>query len=99
MYDSAFIDIRCPFCGKTSEIECQTKQLDRCLDVWRKGDFVGDKTLQYLECIADCQSKECMDYKKNIIGFQSGFGRIFYVNIILNEGIITGEYEIKYTSE
>lgn len=99
MFDSAYIDIKCPYCGQKSEIECQTKELDCSLDVWRKGDFVGDKTLTHLDCIADCRSKECMDFEEKRIGYRSGFGRMFYVNVKLEDGIVTGEYEITDASE
>lgn len=94
MFDSAYIDIKCPFCGQTSEIECQTKELYCNLDVWRKGEFVGDKMLSKLECIADCHSKECTEYTDKKDGYHSGFGRMFEVDVKLNEGIVTGEYEI-----
>ena len=94
MFDSAYIDIKCPFCGQISGIECQTKELDCNLDVWRKGQFVGDITLSKLNCIADCLSDECKDYEEKNRGYRSGFGRMFEVDVKLSLGIVTGEYQI-----
>ena len=99
MFDSAWIDIKCPYCGQTSKIECQTKELDCTLECWNKGDFVGDKTLPYLECIADCHSDECMDWQTKKDGYRSGFGRMFFVNVKLDEGVVTGDYEITDASD
>lgn len=93
MFDSVRIDIKCPFCGNTSEIECQTKELDCQMHGWRKGDFVSDK-FNYLKTIADCLSEECIDYVYKEIGYHSGFGRVFYVKVILEKGVVTGEFEI-----
>jgi len=93
LFDSVIIEIKCPFCGKTSEIKCQTKELDCYMQVWRKGDFVSEK-FNYLQTIANCLSKECIDYVDKEIGYHSGFGRGFYVKVILEKGVVTGEYEI-----
>ena len=54
MFDSVKIDIKCPYCGKTSEMEAQTKELDCNLEVWKKGDFVTDK-FNELDCLTDCE--------------------------------------------
>lgn len=94
MFDSAWIDIKCPYCGQTSKIECQTKELDCTLERWEQGDFVGDKSVSHLECVADCHSDQCMAWQTKADGYRSGFGRMFEVIVILDEGVITGEYDI-----
>lgn len=94
MFDSVRINIKCPYCQKESEIECQTKELDCVMHSWKKGDYVGTKKHNYLTCIADCHSKECVDWRYEEIGYRSGFGRMFYVKVKLDNGIVTGEYEI-----
>lgn len=94
MFDHVYINIKCPYCGKESEIECQTKMLDCELETWRKGDFVGTTKYEHLECAADCHSDECVSWQNNKIGYTSGFGRIFDVLVKLKNGVVTGEYEI-----
>ena len=94
MFDSILIDIKCPYCSKISEIECQTKELCCTLKRWKKGDFVCDKSIKVLDCIADCYSKECVDYTNKQDGYKSGFGRMFYVDVKLKKGIVTGKYII-----
>lgn len=93
MYDSVWLDIKCPHCGNESEIECQTKQLECNLDVWRKGDFVTNE-FNYLTCLADCLSRECTDWQNKDSGYVSGFGRMFYVKIFLLNGNVSGIYEV-----
>ena len=93
MFDSVKIDIKCPYCGETSEIEAQTKELQCMLEVWRKGDFVTDK-LNSLDCLADCESKECKEHETKEYGYCSGSGRFFYVRILLENGKVSGEYNI-----
>ena len=94
MFDSIKIDARCPYCGKTSEIEFQTKELDCTLEVWSKGDYVGTDKLNRLDCIADCHSEECVDYADRKTGYKSGFGRMFEADIILADGRVTGEFVV-----
>lgn len=97
MFDSVYLNIKCPHCNNESEIECQTKDLDCNLEVWRKGDFVGTHKYNDLDCLASCQSVECMEWERQSAGYSSGFGRMFYLRVFLNNGIVTGEYEIKKT--
>ena len=91
-FDSIFINIKCPYCGQTSEMECQTKQIGKNLNIYYKGDFIDEK-LTDLDCISGCHSKECTDYERKTFGYNSGFGRMIHLNLKLDEGVITGEYE------
>ena len=94
MFDSVYLEIECPYCKKASLIECQTKDTPCVLDVWHKGDDIGTDQFKYLYCIGDCQSKECVDWTDKRHGYHSGFGRLFDLKVLLDKGIITGEYEI-----
>lgn len=94
MFDSIMLDIKCPYCKKVSEIECQTKIFDCSLEVWKKGDYVGTKQYNHVNTIADCLSPECKQYQIKELGYSSGFGRMFTVQVKLEEGIVTGEYEV-----
>jgi hypothetical protein len=93
MFDSVKIEMKCPYCGEVSEIEAQTKELECNLDVWKKGDFVTDK-INYLECLADCVQPKCKEYVTKKNGYWGGFGRMFDVKISLDNGKVSGEYEI-----
>lgn len=94
MFDSIMIDIECPYCNETSLIECQTKELECTLQVWHKEDNIGESTITNLDCIAGCHSKKCMDFKEKYVGYRSGFGRTFFVDVAIYKGVITGEYKI-----
>jgi hypothetical protein len=95
MFDSIYLEMKCPFCGKISEMEIQTKELDCDLNVWKVGDYIGTDKYNYIdECSAQCRSDECMDFMLKKQGYRSGFGRSFDVKIFLNEGFVTGAYEI-----
>lgn len=94
MFDSIYIDIRCPYCGNTSLIECQTKDTECILKAWYKGDNIGTNQFNYLDCHADCQDEKCVEWRDKKVGYHSGFGRSFYVRIILVNGVVTGDYEI-----
>ena len=78
MFDSAYIKVKCPTCGREEITECQTKNTDCVLEVWHEGDFVSyDLTKIY--CIASCDN---------------GCGDYYYLVIELNEGKLTGNYKI-----
>lgn len=93
MFDSIYIDITCPFCKTTSNIECQTKELDCILNAYHTGDDITDKH-NYLDCIADCQSEECLMHEEKKRGYRSGFGRMFNVRIFIDNGKVSGNYKI-----
>lgn len=93
MYDSIYLVSKCPYCGHEKEREFQTKDLECNLEVWRKGDHI-DTDLEELECVADCINDPCKAWTIKEFGYFGGFGRAFYANVILDDGIITGELKI-----
>lgn len=93
MYDSFYLPITCPFCGYVSEMDVQTKELDCSLKTFHIGDHVSDK-YNYLDCIADCLSPECVEYTDQQRGYHSGFGRLFYVRVYIEDGKLNGKYKI-----
>jgi hypothetical protein len=58
MYDSAIMTLKCPECGKEGDYECQTKDLNRVLEVWRPGDFVAHG-INGIDCISACDNCDC----------------------------------------
>jgi hypothetical protein len=98
MFDSIMLDIICPFCGEESLMDCQTKELDCMLDVWKKGDVIKTD-LDHLECIADCIQQSCKNYTIQRFGYWGGFGRSFLLDVKLENGRVTGEYKISNTEE
>lgn len=94
LYDSIFIKVKCPYCGMEELTECQTKELYCVLQNWRKGQHVGDETISHLTCIVSCRSEECLEHEFKRIGYRSGYGRTYWLKVNLDEGRITGEYEI-----
>lgn len=94
MFDSIILTMNCPYCFLESNIECQTKELDCYLNVFKQGDYIGTDQYNFLNCIADCQTQQCKEYTINKIGYSSGFGRHFYVKVYLHQGIVTGKFKI-----
>jgi len=94
MFDSIYLEMECPYCKKISEMEAQTKHLECELNVYRKGDSLRDYKLDFLFCYSDCKSDGCMEYEFNDMGYRSGFGRAFDVRIFLDNGVVTGDYEV-----
>lgn len=94
MFDSIYINVVCPYCGEESEMECQTKELDCNLEVFRKGGHIRTDKYNSLDCVADCMSKQCIEEQIKKVGYKSGFGMIFNITVIVNNGVITGEYKI-----
>ena len=80
MFDSAYIVCKCPNCGQEIERECQTKDTDCSLEVWRTGDLV-DPQLKWIKCITNCRCQSGMYY--------------FDLKIMLDpEGRLTNNYKI-----
>lgn len=94
MFDSVYINVKCPFCGEESEKECQTKDTDCSLDVWRKGEYIGTKKYNDLDCLAGCESETCKAWVVKEFGYWGGFGRPIYLRVFLKDGVVTGEYQI-----
>ena len=81
MFDSIYLTVKCPKCGDESERECQTKDLDCSLAVYRKGDSISTDYYD-LRCITNC---ECRTHNLRTY---------FYLDVMLSGGVITGEYKI-----
>lgn len=94
MFDSIYLDIKYPHCHQESIMECQTKELNCILENYSEGDNIGTDQFNYLDCVADCLSKECVKREDKQMGYHSGFGKIFDVRIHLNNGTITGDYTV-----
>ena len=99
MFDTIYLEVKCPECGEESMVECQTKDLECELNEYFKGDFVASKKLlteitetRKLYCTAECRSLECVRTIKMFNGFEIKRGRFFNIYIILRGGSITGEY-------
>ena len=89
MFDSVYLKIKCPYCGEKSMMEAQTKDLDCELEKWKRGDFVGDDGLVYLDCVTECRSKKCLRPKDF-----GNLGEFFNVRVFLNKGIVSGNYKV-----
>jgi len=94
LFDSIYLRKKCPYCGKISDMEFQTKDLDCVMDNFKKGDFVS-KRFNFVDCTADCHSEECQARAdKNGVVFQgcpSGFGSLFEAKVEIKKGKITGK--------
>jgi|GEM_PF-2395667 len=76
MYDSIFMECKCPYCGETSRMEFQTKDLGRTLYSYEPGNSVSEFTeifpastpdnvvrrpLQHLNVNGQCKSAKCQE--------------------------------------
>lgn len=93
MFDSLYLVVKCPFCGEEEERECQTKDMDCQFDVWRVGDFVT-RDYSELHTIANCKSEKCSYYPYPHMP-KVNHGSYFHPIVKLEDGFLTGEYEIK----
>ena len=89
MYDTINLDVKCPYCGETSFMGVQTKDLVNCLYEFQVGDHVSDR-FNYLYAIAECKKQGCKG-NQNSAEYLKG---LFDITIELVCGIITGKYKI-----
>jgi len=96
LYDSVYLDVECPRCHQVTRRECQTKDLDNTLASYEVGQLVSvnHHTITQLNCIASCHSKTCEELTNKRSGYISGFGYLFDVQIVVNDGRITGKHFI-----
>ena len=105
MFDSIYLDVDCPHCGKKHEVEAQTKDLDCELFVWREGDHIGSGTQYWnitsLYCIASCDAnkvsiKDMNPKPKTLEEYanMSGTSEFFNLEVYVDDCVITGEYKI-----
>lgn len=99
MFDTIYIEVKCPKCGEESIMECQTKDLECEMNEYFRGDFVLSKKLltemtetKKIYCTAECKSIECSKTTKTLNGYEIGRGGYFNIFVILRGGSITGEY-------
>jgi hypothetical protein len=90
MFDSIYLNVKCPYCEEESEIEAQTKDLECNLEVWKVGDFIGTKKYKSLFCITECRSNKCLRPVR--IG---NIGNFFNLDVFLKKGILTSKYKIR----
>lgn len=95
MFDSIFMPIKCPFCGQTFEMECQTKDLDCRLHRWKVGDNTEHPEEKELYCCATCASETCPAYEtRTVLSCRLGRGRLFDLIVETPLGLITGKYRL-----
>jgi hypothetical protein len=94
MFDSIMIEAVCPYCNLKSEIEFQTKDLDRQCIVYRPGDSINEDR-DYVETVGACHSPECqVRADKASCTFQkraSGFGALFLAKVRIKARVFTRE--------
>ena len=95
MYDSIYIEVKCPYCNEVEEQECQTKALDNMMHRYKEGDYIGDeyKDLDWVRCIIGCYSDQCID-TSNLEHHAISSGMYFYIDLKLDRGKVTKEYRI-----
>lgn len=93
MFDSIFLKVKCPFCGQTSEMEAQTKELECELRRYKVGGNIETPGTEHLECITECLSDECRDRAERRQGYRGG-GSFFDIDIETPLGLITGKYKL-----
>jgi len=83
LYDTIVLDVNCYRCGK-SRMECQTKDFpDKICRWFEVGEDTGHKEVSEVEAIVLCP--KCKNY--------------FFINIFLDNGIITPRYELLDTKD
>ena len=98
MFDSIYVDIKCPFCGEESSMECQTKDLDCVCKNYQKGDTIPED-VKHLDTRVQCLSSKCYFVPKKtemtLSEFSAGIKRtLFDVRLFIENRTITGKYEI-----
>lgn len=95
MFDSVFIQVKCPFCGVTSEMECQTKEFYGSLQRWRKGDNTGHPEVSELDdCFVVCENDRCPGSPKAQSLYQPAGDKSFTIAVDAPLGLITGKYRL-----
>ena len=91
MFDSFYLEVKCPHCGETSEMEFQTKQFNCQLDEWRVGDEflsgeiqINDGTI--FSVYGGCKSETCDKWTKIATPNIIGFGRRVYADVLIIDG-------------
>jgi hypothetical protein len=94
LFDTVILNIECPFCGETSECDIQTKDSMCMMETLKKGDIVQmPENPNFLTGIGSCKSPKCKKHTIEEIGYWDGIGRMFDVEVFLENDRINGEYE------
>lgn len=96
LFCSLMLPVRCPYCATLETRECQTKDLRGIYDYehWKVGDDILATFPAELHCIAACDQPGCMEEVTYHDGVSGERGKLFYVNVKLDRGVITGEHEV-----
>lgn len=94
MFDSILMLVKCPFCGQTTQMECQTKDLDCRLYRWKVGDNTEHPEEKELYCCATCYTNECLDREERKSGKKWGNQAYFELLLETPLGLITGKYRL-----
>lgn len=104
MFDSFYLKAKCPYCGLVEVRDFQTKLLRKVMYEWKEGDIanlwgitINDGKIEGL--LGGCNSDTCRKWEKKKIGYTSGFGRLFYCDVIIKKGKIKGANNIKKRRE
>lgn len=88
MFDSIMLKVKCPICGVEKERECQTKDLNCTLAVFKKGDNINESDIHTVSAIVECREL-CLHESYHSIKT----GKMFYIEIATPFGLITGNYK------
>ena len=96
MFDTIYMDGKCPNCGTVEERDFQTKDLENCLTSYKIGDDLSKFNIECVEAIATCHNEECafLGNIEDILnqGTPSGFDFMWSCKIKLdNNKCITNE--------
>lgn len=88
MFDSIYLDIKCPVCQEEHRIEFQTKEFDCQLLKWAKGEKLPALVQEEENegSSLDTGIRKCWGSCK-----RAGQERFFTATVVLKDGVITGE--------
>jgi len=105
MFDSFMLTVKCPHCGNEEQLEFQTKLFDCTLTVWEEGEEFKTPEYcdEYLEInsgiirnvVGSCNSIECDAFQKSKDGYESGFGRCVYCDVLIDNRIVKQAFNVR----
>lgn len=100
MYDSFFLNTKCPYCGEECVREFQTKKFASCLNAWKEGDMFVEDSIEIIsgeitDLIGGCNSKKCDAWQVKKDGYKSGFGRLFYCDVVIKDSKVEKAINIR----
>jgi len=99
LFDSIYLKMECPYCGKVSTMEFQTKDGKCCMNTYKKGMIFDKGRFRKIDAIGTCESLTCqLEAAKESVwkwGYYGGFSRSFEVYIDCDEnGKITDKIKV-----